>query len=146
MSVTSWKGATAELAIALAARKHGMGVAWPLGGGDRYDLIFDIGTGFLRVQCKAALRRGDVLVVQCHSARRVRGGHAKRSYTAEEIDAIAAYSAELDRCYLLPMALCAGRPYVQLRLAPARNRQSAGIHWASAFEFETLDWSGLKGP
>ena len=55
--------------------------------------------------------------------------------TAAEIDGIAAYCAELDRCYFVPRDLCTGRALLHLRLTPARNNQKLGIHWASEFEF-----------
>jgi PD-(D/E)XK nuclease superfamily protein len=113
---TDQKGATAETAIALAAIKLGLGVYQPLVDGERYDLILDIGTRLLRVQCKWAKRCGDVLVVRCYSARRTREGLTKRSYTADEIDAFAAYCADLDQCYFLPLERFAGRTAIQLRL------------------------------
>ena len=37
-------------------------------------------------------------------------GYVRSSYSEEEeIDLVAVYAAELDRCYLLPIALVAGR-------------------------------------
>jgi hypothetical protein len=56
-------------------------------------------------------------------------------YVADEVDAIAAYCAPLDRCYFLPLASLTQRRYVQLRLAPTRNNQRRGINWAEDFEF-----------
>jgi hypothetical protein len=58
-----------------------------------------------------------------------------RKYTAEEVDAFAAYSIDLDRCYFLPFGEFAGRRNIQLRLAPSRNHQQRGINWAEAYEF-----------
>src|SRR5262249_28833350 len=55
--------------------------------------------------------------------------------TGAEVDAIAAYSPDLDRCFLVPASVFAGRSYVQLRLAPARNNQRSGVHPAEQFEF-----------
>lgn len=146
MISTNATGAVTESAIVLAATKLGIGVSKPLFDARRYDLIFDLGQRLLRVQCKTAVRRGDVLAVQCHSSRRTRDGFAKRPYSADEIDAIAAYAAEFDRCYLLPADVFAGRAYVQLRLAPARNNQVSGTHWAPGFELESLDLIGVGGP
>jgi len=59
---TDQKGAIAESSIAAAAIKLGIGVLKPLSDGHRYDLVFDVGTRLLRVQCKWAVRRGDVVV------------------------------------------------------------------------------------
>jgi hypothetical protein len=49
-------------------------------------------------------------------------------YSAGEIDFVAAYCNELDRCYLLPVDLVAGRTGIHLRLAPPKNAQRASIH------------------
>jgi PD-(D/E)XK nuclease superfamily protein len=129
------KGAAAELAVIHHAAALGLGVSRPLTDGHRYDLIFDLdGTRLLRVQCKSAGRQGDVLVVWCRSRRRAATGFITRPYTACEVDAIAAYCHELDRCYLLPAALFSGRSALQLRLAPPKNNQKVGINWASDYE------------
>jgi hypothetical protein len=132
---TNQKGAIAETAIVLAAMKLGIGVFKPLTDGERYDLIFRIGSELVRVQCKTAVKVGHGLKVPCYSARRCRDGFLKRPYTAEETDAIAAYSRELDRCYYLPLSRFKRRTYIQLRLAPTRNNQRHRINWARDFEF-----------
>ena len=59
-----------------------------------------------------------------------------RGYTRDEIDAIVAYSAQLDRCYFVPLAQFDGKSALQLRLAPARNNQQLGINWAEEFSFD----------
>jgi len=99
---TDQKRAIAESAIVHAAIKLGVGVYEPLTDGERYDLIFDVGSRLVRIQCKWAALRGDVIPVRSYSSRRVRGGFMRRTYTPEEVDALAAYCAELDRCFLLP--------------------------------------------
>ena len=134
MLTTDQKGAIAELAIARAAAVLGIGVFKPLTDGERCDLIFDLRPRLLRVQCKWASRRGDVVVIRCRSCRRSREGLVHRGYTSAEIDAIAAYSDELDRCYFFPFDRFDGRSTLQLRLEPSRNNQRAGINWAKDFE------------
>lgn len=54
---TNQKGAITEAAIVYAALGRGIDVYEPIGEGGRYDLIFDLGTRLVRVQCKAAVRR-----------------------------------------------------------------------------------------
>ena len=120
MLTSDRKGAIAEHAITFAAIKLGIDVYRPTFEGGRYDLILDVGR-LLRVQCKWAARQGDVLRVRCYSCRRSRTGMIRRCYTADEVDAIAAYSPDLDRCYLLPIEMCAGHTQIHLRLAPSRN-------------------------
>ena len=65
--------------------------------------MLDLGRDLSRVQCKWASRVGDVLVIRCYSCRRAREGMRKRGYTPAEIDAFAAYSLELDRCFFVPV-------------------------------------------
>src|SRR5680860_1436131 len=104
--------------------------------GGRYDLIFEVGSTLMRIQCKWARREGEVVVVRCYSCRRGRDGMIVRKYTAAEVDAIAAYCPQTDRCYLLPTSLFCSRRLVHLRIAPSRNNQRSGINWADAFGFE----------
>jgi PD-(D/E)XK endonuclease len=131
---TDQKGAIAELAIQLAATKLGIEVYKPVAEGGRYDMIFDLESRLLRVQCKWATRRGEVLVVGCQSARRCADGFIRRPYTAEEVDAIGAYYLELDRCFLIPIARVEGRPSIALRLSPCLNNQRRRINWADDFD------------
>jgi hypothetical protein len=138
------KGSIAESAIAYAAIRLGIGVSRPLAP-QRYDLIFDVGPTLLRVQCKWVVRRHDIVVVPCRSCRRGPNGFIRRSYSGKEIDAIAAYCAELDRCYFLPLDRFAARSVIQLRLSPTRNSQRLGVNWADAYAFDaTLE--ALLGP
>ncbi len=89
-----------------------------------------------RVQCKWASRYGDVIIVRCYRSRRSRDGLLNRRYTADEIDAFAAYCAEIDQCYFLPIEQFPHRRNVQLRLAATRNNQRLLVNWAKDFEFE----------
>jgi PD-(D/E)XK endonuclease len=131
---TDQKGAIAEAAIALEAMRLGIGVFRPLGD-ERYDLIFDLRPELLRVQCKWGAVKGDVVVVHCNSSRRTATGFERRSYSAAEVDAIAVYAGEFDRCFFLPIERVDGRPAIALRIAPCRNNQRRGINWAEDFDF-----------
>jgi len=141
---TNQKGLIAETAIMSEAVRLGIGVALPLGD-ERYDLILDLGAALLRVQCKWAVLDSDVVIVRCRRCRRGSQGLIQRPYLQGEIDAIAAYCAELDACYLLPLALSVNRAAVELRLNPTRNNQREGINWAKEFEFEAR-LTTLLGP
>lgn len=44
------------------------------------------------------------------------------------------YCEAIDRCYLLPIELVAGKRGVHLRLEPALNGQSAALNWAAEYE------------
>ena len=145
MLTTDHKGAIAELAIAHAAASLGVGVFRPLTNGERYDLIFDLRPRLLRVQCKWVSRLGDVVIVRCRSCRRGPQGLIHRGYTAEEIDAVAGYCAEVDRCYLVLLDEFKGKSALQLRLAAARNNQQLRINWADEFDFGAR-LTALLGP
>jgi hypothetical protein len=131
---TNQKGAIAETAVAHAATKLGIDVYRPVVEGGRYDLIFGIGTELLRIQCKWGARHGDVIIVRCKSCRRTRDGLLHRRYTADEIDAFAAYCVDTNHCYYLPIQRFAYSQAIQLRIAPTRNNQRRGINWAEDFE------------
>jgi antitoxin (DNA-binding transcriptional repressor) of toxin-antitoxin stability system len=126
------KGAIAEMAIAYAAAKLDIPVLRPLAE-VRYDLVFDLGHRFVRVQCKWARRAGEIVIVNLTSSRITTRGAVRTTYGVHEIDAVAAYCVELEQCYLLPVELVAGLGAISLRLSPPRNAQRAWIHWASDF-------------
>lgn len=67
-------------------------------------------------------------------------------YQSDEVDAIAGYSPDLERCYLISLDRFAGRSCIQLRLASTRNNQQRRIHWATDYDFEALDWIRIAGP
>jgi hypothetical protein len=133
MLTTNQKGLVAETAIVHECVKRGIGVARPLDDAP-YDLILDLGSKLLRVQCKLAVRRGGVVVIWTRRCRRGREGLMHRSYGADEIDAVAAYCPDTNSCYLLPHELSIDRALVQLRLAPTKNNQVVGIRWARDYE------------
>jgi PD-(D/E)XK endonuclease len=139
------KGSIAEAEIAAAAVRHGVGVLRPLNDGLRYDLMFDLHPRLLRVQCKWAARRGDVIVVNARTCRRSAKGYIHGCYSADEVDMIGVYCLDVDRCYLIPISYVAERPTLRIRLGPTRNNQARGVNWAKDFEFAAT-LSRLVGP
>jgi hypothetical protein len=131
---TDQKGAIAEAAIAYAALELGIGVWRPLGD-ERCDFIFDLRPKLLRIQCKLAVRKDGVIVVRCYRNRRNADGLVRSLYTQDEVDAFAAYCAELRRCYFVPYDEVPSGATMQLRLSASRNNQRRRIHWAESFEF-----------
>ncbi len=101
MLTSTQKGAIAEAVIAAEAIKAGVDVLRPLAEGGRYDLLFDTGTRFIRVQCKSAPRRGDVIVVATRTCRHTPRGYVRTTYDASEVDAIAVYCPDTNGCYFL---------------------------------------------
>ena len=58
----------------------------------------------------------------------------------DEVDVFAAYCADVERCFFLPLEVFRQRRQIQLRLAGTRNNHAVGIHWADEFDFSRLDW------
>jgi hypothetical protein len=134
---TNQKGNIAEQAIVLAAIKHGVPVFRPVGEHERCDLILDVGGGLRRVQCKWGHLSPDraVIKVNLSGNRLTPTGYVVSRYSADEIDLFAVYCGEVDRCFLIPAAICCGRRAIWLRLAPTRNQQKSCINLADDFDF-----------
>lgn len=130
------KGNVAELAIATEAARLGLSVLKPLTEHERYDLVLGVGGRLYRVQCKWGKRTAGGIQVRLkssyHSPTR---GYVISTYDESELDLVAVYCGELDRCYLLPVELIAGRNMVFLRLERPKNNQHAALNWATAYEF-----------
>jgi hypothetical protein len=132
---TDQKGTIAELAIALAAVELGVGVYRPYGD-ERYDLIFDLRPELVRVQCKWARARGDVILIGCYTNRRTAHGLRRRTYSPDEVDAFAIYCPDTRKCYYLPFDRVPPSGAMSLRLRQARNNQRVAVNWAEDYEFD----------
>jgi hypothetical protein len=146
MMTTNQKGAIAETAVIHLAAKHFVPVWRPVFEGGRSDLILGLSTGLVRVQCKWAPLRDDVVSVPFYSSRRVRGGFRRSLYSADDVDAFAAYCVELNRCFYIPFDRVEGRSGIELRVSPPRNGQRRGIHWADRYDFEATLRASSLGP
>jgi PD-(D/E)XK endonuclease len=72
------------------------------------------------------------------------GGYIRRSYEVGEIDGIAAYCAELDKCYFIPISEAAGHKQFHLRLAPAKNNQKRLLRSAENYELGAIAQLGER--
>ena len=131
---TDQKGAIAEAAIALAAIRLNVQVYKPMAEGARCDVILGLGHELIRVQCKWSSLVKDVLVVRCSTFRRTREGYRTTTYTAADVDAIAAYCDALDRCFLIPIERAEGHRTLALRVGPTQNNQAERINWADDYD------------
>jgi prevent-host-death family protein len=138
------KGNIAEAAIALEAIKLGIDVLKPVAEHGRYDLAFDLGDRILRVQCKWARLEGAVICINLAGYRLTSSGSVSSTYSADEIDAVAAYCEALDRVYLLPASDVAGRSAFHLRTAPTKNAQRAAINWAGNYSLGAIAQLGER--
>jgi hypothetical protein len=135
VSSSSQKGSIAEAVIAAEAAKAGVRVLRPLVEGGRYDLVFDLGGTFVRVQCKSASRKGDVIAAFTGTCRLTPKGYVRTTYDAREVDAVAIYCPEIDACSLVPIERVGGRAKLHLRLSRAKNNQEFAISYAADYEF-----------
>jgi hypothetical protein len=125
-------GQRTEAIILAALVRQGYRVLTPFGFNQRYDLVIDSGTSFLRVQCKTGrLRRGAILF-NTQSIRSNMTGTVRRSYRGE-IDLFAVYCPETDRIYAVPVA-DATDTLGTLRVDPPGNGQAKGVRWAADYE------------
>ena len=131
------KGSIAELEIATAAVKLGVAVYKPLSEHSRADLLFEIGDGLWRVQCKwgRLSEARDVVLIQTAGNYLSPHGYVRSTYSEREVDLLAVYCGEIDRSFLLPVSLFGGMHAIQLRLTPPRNNQRACINLAEDFDF-----------
>ncbi len=130
---SSQKGGLAELKIAAAAANLGIGVLRSMTDGLRYDLVFDVEGRLLRVQCKWAQRKGDVVSISLRTSRHTPSGYVRTRYNDDEIDGFAAYCRDFDRCFFLPIDEFNGQTHAHLRLGPARNGQQLGVKMADDY-------------
>ena len=128
------KGNVAELKILAEIAGLGIPVMRPVTEHERYDLVIELQGRFLRLQCKSAPLYRDVICIRVESTRRGPDGFVRRAYTADEIEAIAAYCPSLDRCYLVPMRDLDHSRQVTLRISPTKNGQRACLNWAAEYE------------
>jgi hypothetical protein len=131
------KGNVAEMEIMLAAVKAGVPVYTPAGEHERADLVLSIAGKLMSVQCKWGRLSADrcTIAVQLAGSRLTPKGYVRTPYHEGEVDLVAVYCGELDRCYLLPERLFAGKMVVHLRLDPAKNGQRSCINLAEQYEF-----------
>jgi prevent-host-death family protein len=134
---TNRKGAIAEGEIALEATRLGIPVLKPVAEHGRYDLGLELGGRIQRVQCKwGALDEAKaVITVNLTSSWLSPHGYVRTTYSEKEIDLVAVYCDALDRCYLLPSTLVAGRSQISLRLVSTLNGQRACVTLGSEYEF-----------
>ena len=80
--------------------------------------------------------RRDVVIIPARTCRSTPRGYVRSTYTAAEVDALAAYCPETDSCYFVPITDVGGRGNVYLRLTRARNNQEIAISYAADYEFQ----------
>ena len=120
-------------------------VLLPFGENQRYDLVIDSGTDFIRVQCKTGrLENGVIKFNACsstyHHPNRLPGQPYQRHYRGAA-DMFGVYCRANDRAYLVPVEHI-GKRLGSLRIERTLNNQAQRIRWAGEYEIG-LDSSRL---
>lgn len=100
---TKDKGDIAEIATIFRALKRGWSVSKPVGENQRYDLIIDDGNQLLRVQCKSAKLKKNIIRASLTRMIRKKDKYQRERYTAKEIDVFSVYCPDTDQCYFIPV-------------------------------------------
>lgn len=134
MRDTTGTGERSKTELIAAFVRHGVQIALPVCEGGRYDMMAEIEGRFFSVQCKTARIGHGVALFMTSSPQR--GQTAWRSYKGE-VDLIAAYCKDMDKCYLVEVEQAPGCA-IQLRTELARNGQTSGIRMAADYELGTV--------
>lgn len=126
-------GNIGEIKVMLEAARRGYIVSVPHGHNSRYDLIIDRRNVLLRVQVKTVQSDGLVVKMLGRSVGKLDGNLITKTYTADEIDAIAVYDITTDMLAFVPIMLMTSLHEFTLRIAPTANNQKAGINWFSDY-------------
>ena len=140
------KGSIAEAAITLEATRLGIEVLKPTAEHGRYDLALDLGDRIMRVQCKWGSLDIEAGVVNARvgCSRYTPQGYVVSTYSADEVDAICIYCAEIDEVFLVPIAVVEGKRQLHLRIQPPRNAQRASINLAGDYQLGAIAQLGER--
>ena len=120
-------GERTEAAVLGALACAGKQVLVPFGGGHRYDLAYEENGRLMRVQCKSGREVRGVILFPTHWS-----GRGPRPDYRDEADVFGVYCHSRGEVYLVPVDHVPVRG-ATLRLEPTRNRQRAGVRWASDY-------------
>lgn len=134
MRDTNATGAKTEGYVLSALLRAGKTVLIPFGV-QGYDLVFEDGSGFHRVQCKTAYMRSGAMRFDAYS----RTGNARKVVTRYDgrTDFFGVYLPYNGCCYLIPIEDITG-DQGWFRVDPARNRQSVGVRMAEPYLIPSL--------
>jgi hypothetical protein len=125
-------GQRTEAAILGELVRRGYRVLVPFGTNQRYDLVLDLGNGFVRVQCKTGRRRGGCMEFSTVSVRTNTRGWWTHGYVGEA-DLFLVFWPENGRIYAVPVEE-APKSHMFLRVDPTLNGQKRRIKFAAEYE------------
>lgn len=130
MAKTKEKGDLGEAIILSDILRRGYKVALPIGEDWDYDLIVLRNDSLQRVQCKYTESSKEVINVVCRSC----NNWVNKKYKQSEVDWMACYDKNTDKCYYIPSRLLGeGRSGISLRIDPPKNNQIKKVLYAKDF-------------
>jgi hypothetical protein len=124
-------GTRTEGAIIGELVRRGYQVVVPFGQNQRYDLVLDLGSSFLRVQCKTGRLRNGCIEFKAHSVRVNTRRTFIRDYNGE-VELFMVHCPETGGIYAIPVD--EARTHGTLRIDPTANGQSKRVRWARDYE------------
>jgi len=133
MRDTQKKGEIAQLKVLFRAIEKGVVLSKPLVT-SRYDFILDDGEKLERVQVKYASGKAQNSQgsIRIH-LKSWEGRKLKRTYSANEVDALLVYIPQIDEVLKFEAKVFCGRTGFVVRIKPAKNGQTKGILNAEDF-------------
>jgi PD-(D/E)XK nuclease superfamily protein len=127
-------GDRSTLAIMLALQDAGFELLLPFGENTRYDLVIELSSRLVKVQCKTGrLKNGAVSFSPCSTyGHHRRAAEARRVYT-DQVDFFGVYCPETGGAYLVPIGHVAAKTRAALRVTPSRNGQKRGLRFAADY-------------
>jgi hypothetical protein len=123
----------------LALHDAGFDLLVPFGENTRYDLVVDLDSRLVRVQCKTGrLRNGAVFFATCSAYGHHRNPQTHRRNYADQIDYFAVYCPETGGVYLVPIQDVPSKSSAALRVTPALNGQAKRVRPASSYELRCV--------
>ena len=130
---TKTKGSIAEMAVAARLIEEGWRVLFPVGENNRYDLVAECDSRFIKIQVKYVTPKNGVLEVNCRSCNNWSILH----YTKNEIDVLAAYNSRDKEIYFIPVSKINHSSF-KLRLDKPKNNQKSKINFAEDFSILSI--------
>ena len=122
-------GLIAQNKVELRAIEKGYMISRPITECSRYDAIIDFGTHLERVQIKYAgskhTESSGVCVVDFR--KKSINGIMRKTYSADEVDAILVYLPDIDEICYFPISFIKGKGRLSIRYAKSKNNQKSGI-------------------
>lgn len=125
-------GQRTEGAILHELIRRGYAVLVPWGVNQRYDLVLDLGHGFVRAQCKTGRLHNGAVAFYTRSIRTNTKQILKRGYRGDA-DLFLVYCPENRRVYAVPVEEAPG-DHMHLRISPPLNGQARRVRWACDYE------------